>query len=306
MLKLPFRTFRFELKTEQPFYLPAYAGSMMRGGFGRSFRRISCAFGRKPCEECMLRSRCFYHRIFETTTDKPGRPFQTTHPYIIRPIQKLGGKEEAEVLSLEVTLMDDALDALPHFVYAFIEFGRFGMGKERAQFELDRVVSKGDILYQNGDSNIELPAEPMILDSFMEPVPDSVQQVQLRFLTPVRAKIRQRYRSKLSFQDIVRLSTRRVRVLSRALEREDPFTEKTNKLMEQALDVRTVSSNCRWFDWRRYSSRQQQAMHLGGVVGEMSFAGDLTPYVPLLKAGEILHIGKNTSFGLGKVEVEIG
>ena len=93
---------------------------------------------------------------------QPGRPQQATHPYIIRPIQRLGG-EEAEVLSLDVTLMDDALEALPHFVYAFIEFGHFGLGREKAQFELMRVSLGGKVVYRNGDSNIEMPGEALYL-----------------------------------------------------------------------------------------------------------------------------------------------
>jgi CRISPR/Cas system endoribonuclease Cas6 (RAMP superfamily) len=44
-------------------------------------------------------------------------------------------------------------------------------------------------------------------------------------------------------------------------------------------------------------------MKLGGIIGEVVYEGDLTNFVPLLKIGELTHIGKNTTFGLGKYEV---
>jgi CRISPR/Cas system endoribonuclease Cas6 (RAMP superfamily) len=44
-------------------------------------------------------------------------------------------------------------------------------------------------------------------------------------------------------------------------------------------------------------------MKLGGLVGTMTLAGDLSPFTPLLRAAEILHVGKGATFGLGKVAV---
>ena len=41
-------------------------------------------------------------------------------------------------------------------------------------------------------------------------------------------------------------------------------------------------------------------MKMGGFVGEITFEGDIEPFMPILKAGEVLHVGKGTGFGLGK------
>ena len=43
---------------------------------------------------------------------------------------------------------------------------------------------------------------------------------------------------------------------------------------------------------------------MGGVVGEMTLEGDLRPFSALLRTAEIVHVGKGTTFGLGKIEVE--
>jgi len=44
-------------------------------------------------------------------------------------------------------------------------------------------------------------------------------------------------------------------------------------------------------------------MKMGGFVGGVEYRGGLTEFVPLLKLGERLNVGKGTAFGLGKYQV---
>jgi len=71
-------------------------------------------------------------------------------------------------------------------------------------------------------------------------------------------------------------------------------------IIDQARGVQVKKKNLRWFDWERYSARQDTRMNLGGFLGKVTFEGDLEPFMPLIKAGEVVHVGKGTSFGLGK------
>jgi len=60
--------------------------------------------------------------------------------------------------------------------------------------------------------------------------------------------------------------------------------------------------NLHWFDWVRYSSRQQQEMALGGVLGTWTLQGNsaaIAEIAPWLWLGQWLHMGKNASMGLG-------
>jgi len=52
--------------------------------------------------------------------------------------------------------------------------------------------------------------------------------------------------------------------------------------------------------WSRYSNRQRQEMDLTGLVGEVILRGDLAPFHEFLALGELLHLGKNATFGLGR------
>ena len=58
-----------------------------------------------------------------------------------------------------------------------------------------------------------------------------------------------------------------------------------------------------WRDWTRYSSRQQQKMVLGGVIGEWTLEGPLGPFSHFLDIGQWLHVGKEAAFGLGRYQL---
>jgi len=60
-----------------------------------------------------------------------------------------------------------------------------------------------------------------------------------------------------------------------------------------------------WDDWDRFSGRQKKWMKFGGLTGDVSYSGDLQPFMEILKLGEWIHIGGKTSFGLGKYNLEI-
>jgi hypothetical protein len=68
----------------------------------------------------------------------------------------------------------------------------------------------------------------------------------------------------------------------------------------RAEGVATRAADLRWVDWERYSACQDGRMKLGGFVGTATFEGELDVFMPLLRLGEVVHVGKGTAFGLGK------
>ena len=71
--------------------------------------------------------------------------------------------------------------------------------------------------------------------------------------------------------------------------------------MRRAEEVRIVENRLSWFDWKRYSNRQERRMLMGGMVGSLAYEEKLRGFLPLLEICAKVHLGKNTSFGLGKI-----
>jgi CRISPR-associated endoribonuclease Cas6 len=44
-------------------------------------------------------------------------------------------------------------------------------------------------------------------------------------------------------------------------------------------------------------------MLLGGKVGRLVYGGEAARFLPILRAGEILHVGKNAASGCGRLRV---
>jgi hypothetical protein len=69
--------------------------------------------------------------------------------------------------------------------------------------------------------------------------------------------------------------------------------------LEQAEEIRCVEDRTRWHDLKSYSNRQKKATHIGGLLGRITFEGDLEPFLPLLVMGELIHVGRNVVKGSG-------
>lgn len=88
------------------------------------------------------------------------------------------------------------------------------------------------------------------------------------------------------------------------------FSLQTIPILLKDAEIRMLVSNR--IRYRKtvvhYSSRQQRRMKLGGMAGTACYeapdsGGGVAPFWPWLKVGELVHLGKNTAFGLGKMTI---
>ena len=92
--------------------------------------------------------------------------------------------------------------------------------------------------------------------------------------------------------------------LRRPTESEIKSGRQLNPWGKQPKQIETKDGQVHWRDWERYSARQDTKMKMGGFVGEAQYRGELQHFLPLLKLGEAVHVGKATGFGLGRYEVK--
>ncbi len=322
-IKFPFKRFEFHIRPEEQLILPSYKGSTLRGGFGNAFRKIVCALKIKECGGCLLKDRCIYSYVFETPPPPDARMMRkytsAPHPFIIEPppgTRRSYGPEDELIFGL--TLIGRAVDYLPYFIYTFDELGRTGIGRGRGRYELktvrsgaeDRVIYSSDTktlesfkptimpFPQNWESGLNAGAK----ESKAAPRPCSLT---LNFLTPTRIIYNGGLTLELEFHILIRSLLRRLSLLYYFHCGGDPSPWDFRGIIERAKEIKIKKRNLKWYDWERYSSRQETKMNMGGFVGEITFEGDIAPFMPLIKAGEVLHVGKGTGFGLGKYELSL-
>lgn len=146
------------------------------------------------------------------------------------------------------------------------------------------------------------PPHPLILRGGAEG--GGVMNLTLNFLTPARIIYNSHLTLDLEFHMLIRQLLRRISLLSYFHCGMDMSDWDFKGIIEKAKEVRVKKSRLQWYDWKRYSARQDTKLTMGGFVGEISFEGDIGPFMSLINAGEVLHVGKGTGFGLGRYGIE--
>ncbi len=318
MMNITYRKFRLTIEALEPIFLPVYKGSAFRGGFGNAFRKILCALKKRECNDCILRTSCIYAYVFETLphngTDlmNMGKYERVPHPFIIEPPEESTREyEPGERVSFSLCLVGRAIEFLPYFIVTFEELGNIGLGRGRGKYALVNVITrvKGEeqAVYSSRERTVRqvlpeqivLPADPGEQRSLAGPNRDR-QNTTLRFLTPARVIYQRRFVDTLEFHVLIRHLLRRLQSLNYFHCGKEAASWDHRRFISDAQDVRTIENTLNWHDWERYSTRQKRRMKMGGLIGEISYGGNIDPFMSLLKAGEIFHVGKGTSFGLGR------
>ncbi len=291
--------------------LPEYKGSTFRGVFGHALKRTVCALKRQGCEGCLLHPKCIYVFLFETPfpveANGKRRLSSPPHPYVIEPPETERTRfQPGDSFEFALLLFGMANEYLPYFIYAFEQIGGLGIGKRvngrAARFKLENVSSGGEPVYSSNDATLRAGSftEELTEETLREGVP--ADEIELRLVTPLRVKFGNSLRAELPFHVLVRAMLRRTSSLLEYYGAGEPSLDYRG-LVDRAKKVAIEESAVEWFDWKRYSNRQDQSMLMGGMTGSIQYAGNLSEFIPLIRFCEKVHLGKQTTFGLGKINL---
>lgn len=303
----PLARYRFEFVVSTSIRLPEYAGSTLRGAFGHALRGLACMTRAKTCDGCMLASTCPYISLFEPQKTSTGSISLATPPvpYIIEP-PDWGAKHYApgEKLSFHFTLIGKAADHLPLCIMAWRRAFSRGVGAGDGTAELLQVVHETQeneaVIYYTGETITEHPRYIVL------PEQTAPNAVTLTFVTPLRLQENGHALppNRLATRPLLTALIRRASLLAEHHQELTLYTPA--QFSELALATNQVNGqvDMEWRDWTRRSARQQRTMQLGGCIGEWTLNGDLSPFWNILRLGELLHVGKEASFGLGQYRIQ--
>jgi hypothetical protein len=221
-----------------------------------------------------------------------------------------------EILAFDLTLIGKGIDFLPYFIYTFERLGeRYGLGKGRGRFAVESVTwlsPEGEevLIYSGAEKTLRNSFRSVIIQDLLQHSTLHfalsslhLSLVTLHFVTPTRLIYAEALTPVPDFHILIRALLRRLSNLA-YFHCGTELNLDFRGLIAAAEQIETVTSDLRWYDWERYSARQDARMKLGGFVGRVTYRGDLQSFLPLLCLGEAVHVGKGTSFGLGKYVME--
>jgi len=301
---LPIARLRLTVRAEGPVQLPPYAGSMLRGAFGHALLALS-PLPHTDGQPCALHASCPYCQLF-AAPPLPGHSLQKfsamPQPYVIEP--PTGGAQQlqaGQTFDFGLVLIGKALGDLPTVLQAWQRALRTGLGRGHTPCTLIEIFD------ENGLQRLSDKREQLSnLNVVVPPPPALHTQATLHFHTPLRLQVQGKpvRAGQLTARDLLIALARRTQLLCDVHLGAAAPKQDFAVLSTQAAAITLHSEDLHWFDWGRYSQRQQQEMQLGGLLGSVQLQGDLAPFAALLQLGQWLHIGKNATMGLGGYRLE--
>lgn len=302
-MKLYFLPVDFQFKFISPVMADNDILFVMRSVFGAQLKKMCCVSRQSNCFSCMYNKTCAFAYLFESVVKKdncvlPGRK-TISHPYSISK-SKVVTDSKGFIKSFEfnVVLFGKAIEYLPYFYAAFVRAGKEGVFKRRTPFEVTdvKVRSQSILLDKN---QLRSDYKSFCFD-FLQKSPISAQELLIEAKTPLRFKVRGVYTQHIIAQDFWNCLYRRAKTLALAYGVDNHSNDFPHP-METKTTI--VDNRLQWKDITHYSSRQKQAIELGGFMGTLKIAGSLNNLEGnLLEFAKIANIGKSTNFGLGQID----
>lgn len=303
---------------------PHYAGSTLRGAFGRALRKAACITGQAKCTGCHLRQSCAYGVVFDPVASaqplhpsfRDGLPLYLVQPPALGACQLQAGQTQSfDLLLLHGTEAHHSL--IQHTLHSAVEKELFAPG----MFKLTGTQTSQTALLPTSSAttaqhNQTQQAEP------------THNQISLRWLTPLRLQHQGKPIFKpqqLDAPGLVRALLRRQMQWQQITGQKPetpappgttpnstpgvPVELKPQPTMDAAQACTLDTRQLHWHDLHRQSGTQKQKLPLGGLLGSATLTGPtnaLTALLPLLQMGEQLHIGKETVMGLGRYQIDNG
>jgi hypothetical protein len=318
---------RFEIELLDDRAPRGYWGSRLRGGFGETLRAQLCVKDDPlKCREGSQACVCSYASFFEPTRERDGQALsgkplgnQENLPasfVISPPDSSMFFSRKGDRLSFDFVAIAKMCERMTEVVRAFEAYGELGLvrrANSRARFRVNEVfdlLAGGRSIYWQGpiQQPITKTVSAMAAELAAQLQPEHLQVI---FKTPVRLK---NEKAKLTdpgtgltvfsdFWDFVYNLANRTAGLWQLYGEEWPgqaeFYRWRDRLLRAARKIETVESDLRMVNLKGYSNRQEKAKPLDGFVGRMQFKGDFTAFRELLAIGEVVHVGSETSAGLG-------
>lgn len=300
-LQIRYIKLHFGIRFYENTRLPMNKVSAIRGGMGEMLLRTNCIRDRK-CEKCDFQTECIVRRTMYSQFDQ--KPDFVTTGDSVGYVLECENYEEFfksdEMLKFNLILFGKTIVYFSQFLQALYQLGEFGLGKEHSKYEIVSITNTvGKDILKGQNIFMEQYEVQTIWDYVIYRMSQSTgKENKIRFKTPATLKYQGQIQKELSLEAIISAILRRIYIL-------DCFEGlKCDEMHWCGEYPEIILENSRQMTVYRYSSTQNQKVPLRGVKADLRLAKIPEGLLPLLLAGELIHVGKNTSFGFGRYRVK--
>ena len=298
-LRIRYVKLHFKVQFWKASRLPVNKVSAIRGGIGEMLLRANCIRDRN-CTSCDFEQECIVRRTMYSKFDrKPA--FVTTGDsagYVLECENYEEFFDAGDTLEFHLILFGRTIVYFSQFLQAVYQLGNAGIGKEHAMYHLVSVRNTTGKEILDGNRILMEHYEIQTIDDYVRYrlQGNGRWENQIRFKTPVTLKYQGKIQETLTLEAVAAAVFRRLYILD-CFEGLD-----CGELCWQGEYPKVLEENSKRITVCRYSGTQDQKMALG-IKGDMQLSGLPQELLQVLLAGEIMHIGKNTSFGFGRYHV---
>lgn len=293
---------KFELIFTENTELVRDKASAIRGGIGEMLLRANCISDRN-CDNCGFREECIVQRImYSQFKQKPEYMHKgDSVGYIISCTNTQKKFRAGDKLSFSLYLFGRNIVYFSQYLNAVFTLGQNGIGRNGSKF----VIASVKNLY---DQDIVSEADVYMEKYKWQTIGDYVtyrrksikadigETLKLRFITPAEIKYQGQIIGEFSEEALAPAVTRRLTMLSY-------FEDYYSDIEQKAPFPQIVGKSENSEEVYRFSNRKNQRISYSGLTGEIDIANVSDEWLNMLLACEIIHIGRNTSFGFGKVRI---
>ena len=296
----------FTLEFIEDTVMPVYKTSALRGGMGELLLQSFC-INKRECNDCEYESDCTVRKIMYPPMEiQPG--FMSTKDSIGFVIECEDYHEyyyAGDRMKFNMILLGKTVMHFSNILHAFQELGQKGLGKEFGKYKIVLVTNSiNDPVFDENGIRMENYNVRTVADyiSFRKNQIKGMEgDIQLKFKSPTTIKYRGEILDEYNINAIIESLCRRIYML-------DCFEGITSQIhdkeyVESIAVPEQKQTEQKNISVRRFSNHSKSAMYLNGIEGNVTLS-DVSPELfEILLAGELVHIGKNTSFGFGRYRI---
>jgi hypothetical protein len=313
--------------------LHAYMGSALRGMFYRAMLALSGPVRDLTTGELQFLPNDPVQYLLASLDEDNERGRDIPRPYTIEPPTDAAmntGMERVlqpgERFSFGMTLYARAMEIFPYVILAMKRAEEMRIGRrlsapgereraERGRFDLLRVWCSNPFsgeqqdVYAGGHDLVSVPDLGVTHEQVLGASCPQGRTLALEFLTPVTLRANQQAVTTPQFNVLIH------RLLERLSELSTHFAsvplpclpaDRAAKiaLLQQADAVRLTYDGTHWVSLNGYSARQRKPTALSGFAGAAIYdVPNLAPFWPLLRWGQVVHVGKHAVKGNGMFRI---